>query len=156
MPTRLSFTEFWSGYDARYGFYSLLAPIDLKVGLICVLADCFLTSSGVKYTLGGVSAYRLGACFILPVVNSTDRPQDMNVDSILSTGLQGMQQSQRNLGSAATEIAQAATLERPSESSRSLAQPLVEMKFDQHVFDASAKVVSTADELLGTLLDTKA
>ncbi len=34
--------------------------------------------------------------------------------------------------------------------------PIIEMKIQQHVFDASAKVVKSADEMLGTIMDIKA
>jgi flagellar hook protein FlgE len=36
------------------------------------------------------------------------------------------------------------------------AEPLIKMKIEQRVFDASAKIVKTADEMLGTLMDTSA
>lgn len=81
----------------------------------------------------------------------------MDVGSALNTGLQGMQNSQQRITEAATEIAKAGT--KPAqevEPVQDVAQPLVEMKIDQLVFDASAQVVSTADETIGALLDTRA
>lgn len=36
-----------------------------------------------------------------------------------------------------------------------LTTSMVDMKVNQHVFDASAKIIKTADEMLGTVLDIK-
>ncbi|MAZ88787.1 MAG: hypothetical protein CL693_14200 [Cellvibrionaceae bacterium] len=79
----------------------------------------------------------------------------MTINSLLGAGLQGLQQSQQNINTAATEIAQVSTT-RPQQSTADLAEPLIEMTLEQQVFDASAKVVTTADEMVGTLLDTSA
>ncbi len=79
----------------------------------------------------------------------------MTINSLLGAGLQGLQQSQQNINTAATEIAQVST-SSPLQSSTELAEPLIEMTLEQQVFDASAKVVTTADEMVGTLLDTSA
>lgn len=100
------------------------------------------------------------------------------VSSVLNEGIRGLQTSQREIGRAASEIARAGvrtdavateTVERDptttiqpveqtarSESTRDLAEPLVELRRQEQIFNASAKVVSTADETLGNLLDTKA
>ncbi len=78
------------------------------------------------------------------------------IDSVLSTGVQGMQQSQRQINKAADEIAQVSTSQTPLNTASELTDPLINMKFEQNVFDASAKVVSSADAMLGVLLDTKA
>jgi len=80
----------------------------------------------------------------------------MAINSVLSTGVQGMMQSQRQINRAASEIAQVSTSETPLQTAAELTEPLITMKIEQNVFDASAKVVSAADEMLGTLLDTKA
>ena len=78
------------------------------------------------------------------------------INSVLSTGVQGMQQSQRQINKAADEIAQISTFQAPLNTASELTDPLINMKFEQNVFDASAKVVSSADAMLGVLLDTKA
>lgn len=96
------------------------------------------------------------------------------INSVLNTGLQGMQQSQQNIQTAAQEInsAGAALSETAKQSSSDVGQnnsdsarqvstqdlidPIVDLKIEQHVFDASAKIVKTADEMLGTLMDIKA
>ena len=80
--------------------------------------------------------------------------------SMLKQGLNGMQQSQREMLKAADTIAKAGTVAGGADSARDtgrdITESLVEMKMQQQVFDASAKVVKTADETLGTLLDTSA
>lgn len=81
----------------------------------------------------------------------------MAVESVMNTGLQGMLASQQRLNESANRIAETAA--RPVaevDPVEDLAEPLVQMKIDELVFDASAKVVSTADETLGALLDTMA
>jgi flagellar hook-associated protein FlgK len=80
----------------------------------------------------------------------------MTINSVLNTGVQGMLQSQRQINQAASEIAQVSTSEAPLQTAAELTEPLINMKIEQNVFDASAKVVTTADEMLGTLLDTTA
>ncbi len=79
----------------------------------------------------------------------------MTINSLLGAGLQGLQQSQQNINTVASEIAQVSTTS-PQQSTAELAEPLIEMTLEQQVFDASAKVVTTADEMVGTLLDTSA
>ncbi|MGH1372716.1 MAG: hypothetical protein ACRBBW_11805 [Cellvibrionaceae bacterium] len=83
------------------------------------------------------------------------------INSVLSTGVQGMQQSQRQINKAADEIAQVSnsqvsSSQAPLKTASDLTAPLIDMKIEQNVFDASAKVVSSADAMLGVLLDTKA
>lgn len=81
----------------------------------------------------------------------------MSLDSLMNIGAQGMQSSQQRMVGAATEIAQVAA--KPVEqvdTVKDLAEPLIEIKASQNVFDASAKVVTVASENIGTLLDTSA
>ncbi len=80
----------------------------------------------------------------------------MMINSVLSVGVQGLQQSQSRINKAAEEIAQIPTSQSPLNTAAELVDPLIDMKFEQNVFDASAKVVSSADAMLGVLLDTKA
>ncbi len=43
-----------------------------------------------------------------------------------------------------------------TDTQKNIIDPLIDMKIQQHVFDASAKVVKSADEMLGTIMDIKA
>jgi flagellar hook protein FlgE len=78
--------------------------------------------------------------------------------SALQQGLQGMKGSKQEMVASAGKIAAAGTLQAASkgEGLQNIAEPLVDMKIQQHVFDASAKVVSVASQALGTLLDVQA
>lgn len=76
----------------------------------------------------------------------------MEIGSISSQGLSGLQNSQRQVSQNAANIASKDTLEGKSDVS----QDLIEMKDAGHTFDASAKVVKTEDQMMGTLLDIKA
>lgn len=78
------------------------------------------------------------------------------INSVLNAGVQGMQQSQRQINQSASEIAKVSTSQAPLNTASELTEPLINMKLEQNVFDASAKVVSSADVMLGVLLDTKA
>jgi flagellar hook protein FlgE len=85
----------------------------------------------------------------------------MDVGSVVNQGLIGMQKSQSSMLQSAQQIAQAGATQRadaPAASSQSsdLASSLVNLKVQSQVFDSSAKVVKSADETIGTLLDTKA
>lgn len=85
----------------------------------------------------------------------------MAINSVLNAGVQGLQQSQTKINRAANEIAQAPVnrepvQQTPLQTTTELTEPLIEMRLEQRIFDASAKVVSTADNMLGTLLDTEA
>lgn len=80
----------------------------------------------------------------------------MNINSALQTGLYGMQQSQANIQESANQIVRAGTLEKDSSTTTDVVEPIVNMKMEQHIFDASAKIVKTADEMLGTLMDISA
>lgn len=85
----------------------------------------------------------------------------MDVGSVVNQGLIGMQKSQSSMLQSAQQIAQAGTTQpssAPAASSQSadLASSLVNLKVQAQVFDSSAKVVKSADETIGTLLDVKA
>ncbi len=88
----------------------------------------------------------------------------MNVNTVLQTGIQGVQRGQEGLQKAASEIVNAGTIS-PTEGqanaqgnsqSSSVIEPIVDLKLYEQTVEASAKVVETADEVLGTLLDTLA
>ena len=97
----------------------------------------------------------------MQVVNSTmgSYPSG-STSSLLGIGVAGMQQSLGRIDTAASNIARAGISDSSGEggvntgmSNVDLASNMVDMKFNQHVFDASANVVKTADEMIGTVLD---
>jgi flagellar hook protein FlgE len=79
----------------------------------------------------------------------------MDVGSVINQGLIGMQKSQSSMYQSAQQIAGMAK-EGASASTQDLAENLVNLKVQQNVFDSSAKVVKTASDTIGTLLDIKA
>lgn len=93
------------------------------------------------------------------------------IGSVLNTGLEGVQkgmtglhQTAQNIASKTTQVTsapqsgqspatvQAATVQAATDSS--LAESMVEMRLYEATTQASAKVVKTADEMIGTLIDT--
>lgn len=76
--------------------------------------------------------------------------------SVLATGLQGVQKSSQAMQTSAQDIVRAGTVERDSSSTLDIADPLINLKAEQQVFDASANVVQVASDTLGSLLDIKA
>nr|WP_324258627.1 hypothetical protein [Cellvibrio fontiphilus] len=85
----------------------------------------------------------------------------MDVGSVVNQGLIGMQKSQASMLQSAQQVAQMNTTPRSdtvaqSGQSQDLASAMVNMKVQAQVFDSSAKVVKTADETIGTLLDVRA
>lgn len=84
------------------------------------------------------------------------------VGGVLNTGLAGLQRSSSEINKSAQEIASFPVTQQAAEAggnsfagNGTLAEPIVNMKFEQLIFEASAKVISTADETLGTLIDIK-
>lgn len=77
--------------------------------------------------------------------------------SVLHQGLIGMQNSSAEISEAAQTIARAGRDEsQPLDLQQDIVEPLVEMKVETLLFEASAKVVSTADDMIGALLDVEA
>lgn len=79
--------------------------------------------------------------------------------SVLGIGLRGLQQSSQSINQSANDIAQAGTLQASREgtgSTQDLVEPLINMKIEQNIFDASANVVKVGDEMIGSILDIKA
>lgn len=70
----------------------------------------------------------------------------------LQQGLQGMQRSQKEMLKSAQDIA-SANVQTPTQD---LVEPIINMKVEKLLFTASAKVVETADQTIGALLDIKA
>ncbi|MGB3608768.1 MAG: hypothetical protein WA987_00210 [Cellvibrio sp.] len=80
----------------------------------------------------------------------------MQIGSVITQGLIGMQNSQAEMTRSATQIAQASTAPRDNLPSTHLVEPLINLQQQSQLFDSSARVVKAADETLGTLLDIKA
>lgn len=80
----------------------------------------------------------------------------MNLQNALNTGIQGVQQGIQGVERAATEIVKAGTIDGPAGSNADIVEPIVDLKLYERSVQASAQVVRTADEVLGTLLDTLA
>jgi len=81
------------------------------------------------------------------------------VDSVLSVGVQGLQNGLNSARQAAEDITRATTTATSTENDDSavdITAAAVELKISERQVQASATVVKTADEVLGTLLDTKA
>ncbi|SMF52953.1 hypothetical protein SAMN02745866_03374 [Alteromonadaceae bacterium Bs31] len=101
------------------------------------------------------------------------------INSVMSEGLRGMQSSQREMLKSAEDIARANVREDPatqavdqqpqptnvplspversveSDSGGEIVEPLIEMRRQEQVFTASAKLISVADDALGSLIDVE-
>jgi len=75
----------------------------------------------------------------------------MSVNSILQTGMQGIQNATQGAEKAAREIVRAGT--ETSSSPNSVVEPIVDLQLYERSIQASSQVVKTADEVLGSLLD---
>lgn len=71
--------------------------------------------------------------------------------SAMSSGVQGLQAGLGRANQAAGEIARSGTT-----GGGDLATPLVDLKVSEQQVKASAAVIKTADDMLGTLIDTMA
>lgn len=80
----------------------------------------------------------------------------MQIGSVITQGLIGMQNSQAEMTRSATQIAQASTTQGDNPQATDLVEPLINLQLQSQLFDSAARVVQVADETLGTLLDTKA
>lgn len=80
----------------------------------------------------------------------------MDVGSVVNQGLIGMQKSQTSMLQSAQQIAQAGTTRRDNPQANDITESLVNLRAQSQVFDSSAKVVKSAEETIGTLLDVKA
>lgn len=77
---------------------------------------------------------------------------EINSGALVNQGLIGMQRSQAEMVSSARQVASAAT----DNGNQDVVTPLVNIKAQATLFDSSARVVQTANETLGSLLDTRA
>ena len=91
----------------------------------------------------------------------------MAVNPMLTSGANGIQQGIKSLNSVAQEIAEMNIKSNPSTNEADgvpldgvelddLANAMVDLKLYQRQVQASAKVVETADEVIGFLLDVRA
>lgn len=72
---------------------------------------------------------------------------------MMPAGLQAMQNGQRQMTEAAHAIANA---NQPTTDIADLTTQLMQMEQAKHMVEAGSKVIQTADETLGTLIDTTA
>lgn len=79
------------------------------------------------------------------------------INNTLSLGIQGIQDGMVGMENAARKIARGG-VDGPqgSAGAGNLAEPLIDMILYERSIEASAQVVKTADETLGTLLDIRA
>lgn len=80
------------------------------------------------------------------------------ISNTLGIGIQGIQDGVRGMDNAARQIARGG-VDGPrgtATGSGGLLEPIVDLKLYQRSVEASAQVVKTADETLGTLLDIMA
>jgi len=73
--------------------------------------------------------------------------------SAFNIAVGGMLSSSANMANDASTIVRAGTTAQSGDYLGDVTTAMVDMKIQQHTFDASAKVVKSADEMLGTLLD---
>ncbi len=81
----------------------------------------------------------------------------MNLPSVIQTGLSGVSRGLENIQEIASDIAQVGTGDSEDQKTTiDLTQSVVDLQQQKLATQASAKVVATAEEVLGTLLDVKA
>lgn len=80
------------------------------------------------------------------------------IGNTLSIGIQGIQDGMVGMENAARKIARGGVdgPQGTAEGAGSLIEPIVDLKIYERSVEASAQVVKTADETLGTLLDIMA
>jgi UDP-N-acetylmuramate-alanine ligase len=74
------------------------------------------------------------------------------IGGAFSAGLAGIQKGQEQVTQGAQQVASANT-QRPVEPNQDIAQSLMEEKQGQRQVEASAKVVDTANQTIGSLVD---
>lgn len=82
----------------------------------------------------------------------------MMINNMLNTGIQGIQDGVQGMENAARKIARGGA-DGPAgsaESGNGLLEPIIDLRLYERSVEASAQVVKTADETLGTLLDIRA
>lgn len=79
-----------------------------------------------------------------------------SLNSVFQQGVNGMQTSSRSMLESANQIVRAGTVEPTGPMATDIVEPIINLQKQQHLFDASAKVVKVADEALGALIDIRA
>lgn len=79
------------------------------------------------------------------------------ISNTLATGVQGILDGMAGMEHAARRIARAGTEASPDTAGEGtgLVQPVLDLQLYERSVEASARVVKTADETLGTLLDIR-
>ncbi|MGS3143769.1 flagellar biosynthesis protein FlgE [Aeromonas sanarellii] len=76
----------------------------------------------------------------------------MRIDSAMTTGVQGFQRAEQLADQASSQIAR---LNTPAGERVALPEELVNLKVAEQQAGASAKVIQTASDMLGTLIDIR-
>ncbi len=79
----------------------------------------------------------------------------MAINSVTTSAIQGIQRGLQNIRRNASDIASAQNL-RGTTPTKDLTRSLVEMHENKLYTIANTKTLKTADQVIGTLLDTKA
>ncbi len=79
----------------------------------------------------------------------------MEINSAANSGYLGFQRATQQLGVSSEQIAKAATQPESSDAGTELTRELVKRKVAETSAAASAKVVKSADEVMGTLIDIR-
>lgn len=77
------------------------------------------------------------------------------ISNTLGIGIQGVQEGLQGMENAARKIARGG-VDGPQGTAGGLIEPILDLKLYERSVEASAQVVKTADETLGTLLDITA
>ncbi len=78
----------------------------------------------------------------------------MQINNAMQTALQGLQNSQKQLNEQASTIARG--VERDQSPGDETSEALVKVKSTSNTAQANARVLKSADEMLGNLLDIQA
>lgn len=80
------------------------------------------------------------------------------INNTLGIGVQGIQDAMMGMENAARKIARGGAdgPQGTADGAGSLVEPIIDLKLYERSVEASAQVVKTADETLGTLLDITA
>ncbi|MGS3177438.1 flagellar biosynthesis protein FlgE [Aeromonas sanarellii] len=76
----------------------------------------------------------------------------MRIESAMTAGVQGFQRAEQLAGQASSQIAR---LNTPAGERVELPEALVNLKVAEQQAGASAKVIQTASDMLGTLIDIR-
>jgi len=79
----------------------------------------------------------------------------MQINNALNIGVQGFQNAQSRATEAATEIASQSVAKTPeqAEQTKDLTNSLIELKTAEIDANANAKVIQTASDVLGSIID---